>query len=202
MKKILFFLVLSIALMESCVPIAKLTFGIRNPKEETPESLKDFLLKNGYPEENVYQLRDSSAFLALANDTIFRKLMFETIFFTGDFRRIKPDTAHCQWSGGYLLKQLKKDSAYQLTDNLSFSKFNSMIMPMFDSLGRFEINKGEYDFIVLNTWAKFIGKMNKRIFCLNEVSQTRPDLKLLVINLNMDMQKSWKLNKDQQIQLE
>ena len=62
-----------------------------------------------------------------------------------------------------------------------------------------EVKPGDFDFIVVNTWAKFLGKYNERLFLVNETVKKRTDLKILMINLNIDMQKSWNLSEDQKI---
>jgi hypothetical protein len=193
---------LSIFLFEGCIPVVKLSYGISRPKQESPESLLKFLQKKKYPAENQYQIKDSSTYTGLMKDTAFRSFLFTTVIFTGDFRRIEADTSLCQWSGGYLIEHLKTDSAYSVSDKFSFGMICSAIRPLFDSTDRFSVKPGDYDFIVVNTWARFIGRLNDRIFSAGEVVKERPDLKILVLNLNLDMQKSWNLNKDQRIKLD
>jgi hypothetical protein len=201
MKTFVLLSLLSLFFFESCVPIARLSFGMSRPKEETPQTLKKFLDKNKYPLTDHYLLKDSSEYIRVMNDTVFSKFLFRTVLFTGDFRRIEADTSRCQWSGGYAIEHLKKDSAYSCTDLFSFSKLYTSIRPLFDSIALPDIKQGEFDFIAVNTWARFIGKLNERIFSVDGAVKKRPDLKILVINLNLDMQKVWQLRKDQRIKL-
>jgi hypothetical protein len=201
MKTVTLCIVLSLVILESCVPIIKLSYGISRPQMESPESLIKFLQKNKYPVGNQYQMKDSSTYVEMMNDTVFHTLLFKTLLFTGDFQLIEMDTNHCQWSGGYAIEHLKKDSVYTFNDRFSIPDIYSVIRPLYDSITPVVITKGEYDFIIVNTWAKFLGKLNERLFSVDESVKLRPDLKLLVINLNMDMQGTWHLNKEQRIEL-
>ena len=52
---------------------------------------------------------------------------------------------------------------------------------------------------VIITWAKFIGKMNERLFVVSESVKDNKNAKIRLILLNSDMQKSWNLNESQKI---
>jgi hypothetical protein len=201
MKTVTISILLFIGILESCAPIVKLSYGISNPKMESPQSLTRFLEKKRYPLDNQYQIKDSSSYIRIMNDSVFHTLLFRTLIFTGDLKLIEIDTTHCQWSGGYAVERLKKDTVYSINDSISLTGITSFIMPLFDTSGHVDTRKGAYDFIVVNTWAKFIGRLNERIFLSVESVKKREDLKILVINLNLDMQESWHLDKEHRIKL-
>jgi hypothetical protein len=201
MKAVTISILLFVAILESCAPIVKLSYGISKPKMESPQSLNRFLVKKRYPIDNQYLIVDSSSYIRLMDDSVFHTLLFRTLVFTGDFRLIEIDTTHCQWSGGYAVERLKKDTVYPVNESISLFAITSFIRPLFDTSGYSDIRKGGYDFIVVNTWAKFIGRLNERIFLSVESVKQRTDLNILVINLNLDMQESWHLEKVHRIKL-
>jgi hypothetical protein len=201
MKTMVYIALLSLAFLEGCVPFAKLSMGVCRPREETPGELITYLHKNSFPTNNLFIIKDSSTYIKMLKDSVLHQFLFTTVVFRGDFRRIENDTSRCQWSGGYMVAHLKTDSAYLVSDTYSFNDFVPMMTPLFDSIQPLQVVPGEFDFIIVNTWAKFLGKFNERLFSLSETIRERPDLKILVINLNLDMQRSWNLRKDQKITL-
>ena len=192
-------MVLITTALVACMPVAKLKYGITKPKDQTPASIAKFLTKNQYPLNNQFILKDSATFVKWINDSAFRTMALRTILFKGDFQRIVEDTTKCQWSGGYFIRQLKKDSIYAVAATIPFDEFYAMLRPLFDTPSMPVVARGEYDFIVVNTWVMFIGKMNERLFATVVPARERDDLKILVINVNLDMQKDWALDEENRI---
>jgi hypothetical protein len=108
------------------------------------------------------------------------------------------DTTHCQWSGGYFVRRLKIDSSYTIDPSLNVRWLLSKIISTSDLTG-FDASTHDFDFIVINTWGKFLGKMNERLFATLSCVKERKDLRIKVINLNCDIQKSWNVSKDNMI---
>lgn len=202
MKPLITFLLLSLLVLEGCTPIIKLSYGIRQPKQETPASITRFLEKHEYPLTDQYIMKDSSAYVRLMSDSILKSLLASPIFFRSDLKRMARDTTHCQWSGGTQVQHLKKDTTYTCYDDLNFSDIWPYIKPLSDTVVKPVVNPGDYDFILLYTWGSFMGKLNERVFVVNDAIETRPDLKILLVYLNFDMQRSWNLSKDQKYKLD
>ncbi len=187
------------AIMAACTPVVKLKYGITKPKDQTPASIVKYLTKHDYPLNNQFILKDSAAFIMLMKDSAFMKMVLRTNLFQGDFQRIVEDTSKCQWSGGYFIRHLKADSSYEVAASFPFDSLFALLRPLFDTTALPVVKKGDFDFIVLNTWAMFIGTMNERLFATVEPAKERSDLKILVLNLNLDMQDEWALKDDNRI---
>jgi hypothetical protein len=198
MKQLLWFSIVLSFLFMGCVPLVKLHYGITEPKPETSESLIKFLRKHHYPVTNFYIFKDSTGYLSMLRNPVFKKNLLTTMIIDKDFHKITIDTVHCQWSGGYFVNRLKKDTIYQLEPLLDVEKLLSMLILFPDSSIKIPV-KGEFDFLVINTWGKFIGKVNERLFATIPAAENRKDLRIIIVNLNIDLQKSWKLTKDQMI---
>jgi hypothetical protein len=198
MKQFLWFSIVLSFFCIGCVPLVKLHYGITEPKPETPESLIKFLRKHHYPVTNLYVFKDSTGYLSMLRNPVFKKNILTTMIIDKEFHKITIDTVHCQWSGGYFVNRLKKDTTYQLDSLLEVKKLLSMLTLIPDSSIKIPA-KGEFDYLVINTWAKFIGKINERLFATIPAAEKRTDLRIIIVNLNIDFQKSWKLTKDQMI---
>ena len=136
------------------------------------------------------------------SDSVLKSLLASPIFFRSDLKRMARDTTHCQWSGGAQVQNLKKDTTYTCYDELNFSDIWPYIKPLSDTVVKPVVNPGDYDFILVYTWARFLGKFNERILNVSDDIENRPDLKILLVYLNFDMQKSWNLSKDQRYKLD
>ncbi|MCX6246650.1 MAG: hypothetical protein NTW10_02850 [Bacteroidetes bacterium] len=194
MKKILFLMVLLFFQITGCQSILKMHYGITDPKAESAESLTRFLKKHHYPVENFYVFKDSTSYIKMVKDPHLKKYILSTMIINPDFKKIATDSARCQWSGGYFVDHLKKDTVYQFDTFIDIEKLFSEIVAVPDPSTKLPV-RGEFDFLVINTWAKFIGKMNERLFETIPSAQKRKDLRILVINLNVDIQKSWNMTK-------
>jgi hypothetical protein len=182
-------------LLVGCASLVKLHYGITQPKIETPQSLTRFLRVHHYPLKNFYIFKDTFDYITMLKNPVYKKNVLNTIIVDKDFQKITIDTVHCQWSGGYFVNRLNKDTLYLQEPSLDVRKLLSMIISIPDSLTP-SLSKGDFDFIVINIWAKFIGKMNERLFATIPVAEKRKDLKIVFINLNIDIQKSWNIPKD------
>jgi hypothetical protein len=194
MKKMLCFSVLIFLLFNGCTSLVKLYYGITDPKAESPESLTRFLKRHHYPVETFFVFRDSASYLRMVKDPHLKKYILSTMIIDPDFKKIATDSSRCQWSGGYLIDHLKRDTVYPVETLLDIEKLFSEIVAVPDPSTKLPA-RGEFDFLVINTWAKFIGKMNERLFETIPSARKRKDLRILVINLNVDIQKSWNMTK-------
>jgi hypothetical protein len=102
----------------------------------------------------------------------------------------------CQWSGYDLVRSLHADSIYQTCNDLQPGEILRQIKPFGpDSLTAG--NQGNTDFTIIVTWARFIGTYNARLFALSEAINQNKSARIRIIWLNIDLQKSWNLRKDQ-----
>ena len=195
MKKLTLFTALLCIWFSSCVPIIKIQYGICQPKQETCESIFNFLVNNHYPLSGQYIFKDSTSCFEMYRK--HKKVLLTTIIVNKNYQVITIDTTHCQWSGGYFVRRLKKDTTYAIDSSLDVRWLLSNIISTPDSTGI--SSKDDFDFLVINTWGKFIGKMNERLFATISSVKERKDIRIKVINLNCDVQKSWNVSKDNMI---
>ena len=201
MKKTLLPFLLVLYMTTGCKQIAMWKYGIKNPKTETPESILAFAKKQGQDPENIYLFRDSVAYTKFMKDSLYKNAYFSAIVFNekGLLKNYK-DSSTCQWSAVNYVEKLKKDTVYRVDESHKLSSVIATLIPLNMKASQ-TVNAPGYDYTVIFTWAKYIGKLNKRLFCINEAAQNNPHAKIRVISLNVDMQKSWNLQKSQKVKI-
>lgn len=199
MKTVIFFMALLLSVVTSCMTIVKWRYGITCPKEETPASLLKFLKKMNQSPENVYLFRDSSAYCQALNDKVFRKNMLGSMFFSqkGLLLDIK-DTSKCQWSVTSFIRDLGMKSIFLIDTLYGFRKVASKLIPLAGNEYQDSLFK-TVDYFVLITWGKFAGKLNQRLFDAATEIRENKQTGIQLIFVNIDMQKSWRLRKDQKL---
>ena len=201
MKKILFLFVMVLFLTIGCKQIVIWKYGIRSPRNETPESIIAFAKKQGQSPENIYMFRDSVSYLKFMKDSIYKRSCFSAIVFNEKgFLVNYKDSAGCQWSAAGYIAKLKKDTIYRTDESHLISSVIPSLIPVTGSASP-DLHAQGFDYTVVFTWAKYIGKLNDRLFCINEIAKNNPYARLRVISLNVDMQKSWCLRDDQKTKL-
>jgi hypothetical protein len=201
MKRQLFLLLLSICIFAGCKQIVIWKYGIRSPKMETPGSITDYAKKQGQNPDNIWLFTDSVAFARFNKDSLFRKSYFGALVFNRQGLVINfKDTASCQWSVANSVRKLKRDSVYEIDTSRTCRGLMSSLVPLTGILIH-PNDVEEYDYTVVYTWAKYIGKLNERLFEISEAARNNSSASIRVISLNVDMQKSWNLRKDQRIRM-
>ena len=191
-------LCISLLIFAGCVTIVKWKYGITNPREQTPEQLISFLKKHKYPDSSVFVFNDSLSFCRSLRNKAFRKNLLSHMIFDHKGMLLQRDTAKCQWSGYEVIKGLKTDSAYLCQDGIQLSD----IVDHLHHIGRGSGNdslKPQPGFTIIVTWGMFLGNYNSRLFVLSEAVRENKAAGIRLIWLNIDMQKSWNLSKDQKM---
>ncbi|MCX6304226.1 MAG: hypothetical protein NT040_04600 [Bacteroidetes bacterium] len=184
----------------SCVTIVKWRYGITKPRELTPEKIISFLDRHKYPGSCQFVFNDSSSYFGSIRNTVFRKNLFSNLVFDRDGFLLQRDTSRCQWSGYEVIRTLSTDSTYMKTSGLQLGGILGQIRPVKpDSMQ--EPVTGHPDFTVLVTWAAFLGTCNARLFELAEAVKQNKTARIRTIWLNVDMQESWNLTKEQKMEL-
>lgn len=186
--------------MTSCVTIVKWKYGIRNPREETPESLIEFLKKMNKSPEDIYLFRDSSSYFHYLNIPVFRKNLIGSMFFNGQglLTGVK-DTNKCQWSVNAFIENLEHQKDFLADTSFRFQDLDKCLVPLVnDGICREMMDP---DFIVVINWGCFAGKLNQRFFDVSAMDGEKRDIRIRLVFLNIDMQKSWELTKDQKLKL-
>lgn len=199
MKAFKIFVPFLLLITASCVTLVKWKYGITEPREETPASLLKFLQKMNQPPEDFYIFKDSAAFCHYLNDSVFRKNLIGSLFFNqeGLLTDIK-DTAKCQWSVSSFLQNLDHKRAFKVDSAYRYQNVLSHLMPLVRN-GITDSLLGSYNYIVLITWGRFAGKLNKRLFDAAEMANEKRNKGVHIAFINIDMQKSWKLRKNQKM---
>ena len=175
-----------------------LRYGIKDPKIETHESLLAFTEKFNLDSTQIYIFKDTVSYFQSLRDSIFKINTIGTLIFNKQGYFIdNRKTKSCQWSGCAFLDQYKQDSVYPTDSAYQLQSLLQKITPL-STYQQGDISN-DFDLTMISIWAKFIGKYNERLFCLSEVAQKHPDLKVRIIYLNVDMLKDWNLRKDQML---
>jgi hypothetical protein len=184
--------------LTGCVAIVKWKYGITNPKAQDPRMLLSFLVKNKYPVSNQYFFIDSSCYFQEFRDTCFRENLFSHMIFDAAGSLIQRDSTECQWSGYEVIKTLDPANAYQKAGSLRIEGILDHITPLNPGPGPCIQHP---DFTIVVTWARFIGKLNKKLFDLSDAAGGNKTARIRLIWLNVDMQKNWKLTKAQKLEI-
>ncbi|MEI7896387.1 MAG: hypothetical protein WCJ26_05090 [bacterium] len=192
--------IILLAILSGCVTIVKWKYGITEPKVQTPEKLTAFLHRHKYLESSVYVFNDSSSYLHGLRNTLFRKHLLSHMIFGSNGNLLQRDTAKCQWSGYEEIRMLNRDSLYQEVNGLELAGILNHIHPI-SPVSLPDSSLVPPDFTIIVTWAKFLGTYNERLFELSGAVKINTKSRIRLIWLNIDMQESWKLTKEQVIAL-
>ena len=191
-------LVLVLFITIGCKSILSLKYGVRSPKEETPEGLISFLEKQKFPICNMYIFSDSASYSRAFRNRVFSKNLLSYMNFDKDGILLVRDTTKCQWAGNDFIKVLNKDSTYKKWAGFTLSQILDHIQPISNNSGQ-DILLRDPDFTVVVTWAKFLGKYNYRLFDLAGAVKENKRSRIRIIWLNVDMQESWHLTGQQKL---
>jgi hypothetical protein len=201
MYRLFIILLTAICISAGCKQMVIWRYGIRSPRMETPQSITDYARKQGQDPDNVWLFSDSAAFAKFNRDTLYRKSYFGALVFSRQGLVINfKDTATCQWSVANAVREMKKDSLYRIDKSRKYEDLMSSLVPL-TGISFLSKDMKEYDYTVIFTWAKYIGKLNERLFEITEAARNNSNANIRVIALNVDMQKSWNLRKDQRIRI-
>lgn len=197
MKKLLLISFLVLLVVAGCRQMIFWKFGMHNPEPETPESLVAFLKEMNQPLASQYFFTDSASYLRFIWSPFFSKHLMSTLFYSekGHLSQYV-DSNKCQWSGVYYIARLRRDTIYFTDTANRYQSLVPYILPLGQGPG---LNQDtvRYDFTLLIPWGKFIGRYNERLFASDLAVKQNPNAKIRIIYLNIDMQKSWNLRKDQ-----
>jgi hypothetical protein len=197
MKNMKYFIIiiLYLLLVTACKEILLFSSGVRQPKEETDESIIRYLEKNHQSLEGQYRFTDSVAFAEFINDSLFKKKLIGSVFFTDSGIMVNFwDTSKCMWSTPYYLKLLSLDTSFQIDTNYRYQNLFRKIIPLVPVDQTFPDGK-KYDYTIVLTWAKYFGKFNGRQFSFRETASQNSKARIRVVYLNTDLQKSWNMSK-------
>ena len=174
----------------SCKEVMMLKYGIHQPREETPESVGAFMEKMEYPNENTFIFKDSSAFYSCLRDSVFRSNLLGTLFFSprGLLDNYK-DTSRCH---------LKHDTIYHVDTGYTLQNLMGFIAPLNEQT---RIDTADADYIVVITWATFLGKYNERLFSIREVIGENNEVTVKPLFLCIDIQEEWDFTDTEQDRL-
>ena len=178
-------------LFVSCNQILVMRYGIRQPREETPETILKFMGKMDYLNENIFIFKDSSAFYACMRDSIFLGNLLGTLFFSPQgVLAGYTDTLKCQWPGESFVQNLHSNTLPQANTGYTLQNLITSMVPLNDAT---RIDTANARYIVVVTWATFLGNYNERLFSIRDVIRQNAELEVKPVFLCIDVQKEWNL---------
>ena len=195
MKRSLILCCLTLLLFSGCKQVLMWRYGIHDPREEKVTSIEKFLITHDFPTANVAIFKDSTTWNTFLKDSVYQRNILSTMFFSRDglLDQFK-DTSQCQWSGGYQVRLLRKDTIYHSDTTCQFAALMSMVKPLtsntpFDTAGA--------DYYAVITWGSFLGKYNDRLFGVQDAIASLQEVRVVPVFLCIDMLKEWNLTKNQ-----
>lgn len=199
MKRTLFLTGITLIILCSCKQVAKMKYGIHEPREETPSRILAFMKKMDQLSGTSYIFKDSSSYFHYLKNPTFRENLLGSFFFTEKGLLINcKDTAKCRWSVFNFVKDLRSDTTYKIDTAFRYQDLLQYITPLASSVDS-SFSEKDFDYIVVITWAMFAGRLNERLFSADEATLENPKARIKVIFLNVDMQESWKIPDRQKI---
>jgi hypothetical protein len=183
-----------------CKNFMQFKYGITQPRVVTPSELADFLRKQHFPAENQFRFIDSSSYFQEMRNPKFNKYLLGHMIFDREGTMLQRDTAQCQWAGKDKISSLRPDSVYDKCTDLHLNRILPKIQPLSGNSNPSD-SLSKPDFTVLVTWGMFLGRYNYRLFDLDSAVRQNKTARIRLIWLNIDMQKSWNLRKDQRMKI-
>ena len=188
MKPQTIFLLLIFTGLFSCTRIITYTLGVRQPKEETKESLKKFISNYKIDTNTIYIPRDTSAFYKL-NKLAGKNSGY--IFFNSkkEMLMYKDTGSACSAPIFVFTKNLCDNENRLFYKSQTISILTKEIVPLFSTDTTYE----NYDKYVFIFWYKYFGKNKFKsdvVDVLNSLKDNKCKTKLFLINL--DLQPGWK----------
>lgn len=133
-KNIIVCLVPALLVLAGCGPVLKCIYGIKKPRPETPASITAYAEKRGYPTQNIAVFSDSSTYLEMIRNPVFRNEIFGTMIFDSALNLLLKDSTLCQWSGCPRLARISPDSAYRIIPEFDSRRLFSGLTLINDTL--------------------------------------------------------------------
>jgi hypothetical protein len=181
--------------LAGCKSVLKTVYGIKKPKLEDNISIRGYLLKNHIDTSNVYVFKDLKAFTTASQMKILN--IPDALFFNKDGFMVpyKESTANCNANVGKFISDLATFSSFKYEDTKRESDLQDLIVGDKTQFENADIN-------VFITWTIYAGKLNRdKAFEWIKLLQSAKakGVKVNYYLLNCDYQKSWSLNRQQQI---
>lgn len=192
MKNIL--LITALVFFASCQPIAKAVAGIKNPKIENAETVKSYIKKINFDTQNNLVLKDKSSYKTVLN--LFYKSFPEAVLFDnyGNELIYKETATSCNAGLFKVIPELDKNSELKKGTHQLSQVLSDYTKPLDDDS---EIITNDSDYYLLINWAVFAGKFNKdHVLAWENLAKNNKNCKIKVLKLNMDLQESWNLKKE------
>lgn len=188
MKKIVLFSILLITAV-GCQQVAKLIFGIKNPKLENPESVKEYIVKNDWDTQNNFIAKDTASYKAVIG--LFYKSIPEAVLFdkNGNELIYKETSESCNAGLFKVIPDLQKDSQLKKGTHQLKNVLNQYTLSLD---GNSNSIMDDSDYYLLIDWAIFTGKLNKdHVLPWENLAKNNKNCKIKVLKLNLDIQDNW-----------
>jgi hypothetical protein len=192
MKNKLYLLLLSFV-VPGCTKIFMYSYGIRNPKIESPKSITEYLKKNGLKTESSYALKDTVTLNAFFKSNIGSP---EIRFYDKNgYLMLYRDNKKCNAQNDSLIEFLDPKNVIRIDSSQNIYPYLNNLR----SLNGEKVNIGEfqgYDFYLITYWAKWAGKVNKiKMVDWEKSLSVKTNLKIKSIKVTSDYMEFWNIKK-------
>jgi hypothetical protein len=174
--------------LSSCNFIYRVVLGVKKPKPETKESVLKYSKKIGLEDNDIFVLNSLKSM-----SDVSKKTGIPAVRIYNSNKEllgvISKDTNSCSGRAEDIIAQLNKETFYPVIDTLTLDAE----LKMFNLISE-ETNKNDYDFYVTIYYAKWAGKLNKKIAEWEFAAFNNSNAKIKVIKLNTDLQEDWGIN--------
>ena len=189
-------ILLSEVVLSSCKPIVMKINNVTKPQFVTESQTVDFLKKKGITDESTFFVcKDSASIISLIMKV---QALPSANFFNKNGNLLYYAETSCTGKAKECAESLTKSSLNRVDPSYNFSDVIKSIKP---EPGNFPFRLADYDYIVVLYWATYLGMLNKHAFEIAAVLNQNHALKIKVIYVNVDFQKSWGMKSIPEIKL-
>jgi len=171
----------------SCKPIYKLSLGIKKPKVENYNSVREIFKK-------YYQNTPGIVCVAKDSTSIFK--IWEKIesypktqlFDKNGLMIITQDSGYCYAKAQEFALTLNKDDLYKIDSSFHLNEILDLITPIDEGTTLPFI---DFDFIFIGYWSASIGRGNKNVYVVSHELNKNSELKILYLFVNLDIMEEW-----------
>jgi hypothetical protein len=188
MKYTALFLLIVLAGMLGCKRILLYTAGVRTPKEENKESLKEYIYKSGLDTNEIYIPTDTADFLKLNKISSSQS---GYVFFNRkkEMLMYKDTGSACSAPVIVFVKSICATEHRLFYKKYDMTLITDKIKPLCNGIQ----NAGDYDSYVFIFWYKYFGKRKFKSDVIDIVNSIRKnDCRIKIYLVNLDLQPGWK----------
>jgi hypothetical protein len=171
----------------SCKPIYKLYLGIKKPKLENYQSVREIFKKYYQNTPGIVCVaKDSTSFIKIWGE--IKSYPKTQLFDKNGFLIITQDSGYCYAKAQEFALNMSKDDPFKIDSSFHLNEILDLITPIDEETIPPFI---DFDFIFIGYWSASIGRGNKNVYVVSHELNKNSELKILYLFVNLDIMEEW-----------